>query len=68
MFSRCLSSLKDDRVEASKQLEGPPATKFTGDKKQFIEDVRICFTRPRPVLCAGQFVNSSFRDHIFEMV
>ena len=53
VFSRCLSSLKDDRVEASKQLEGPPATKFTGDKKQFIEDVRICFTRPRPVLRMG---------------
>ncbi|KAK9763379.1 phosphogluconate dehydrogenase (decarboxylating) gnd1 [Basidiobolus ranarum] len=34
VFSRCLSALKDERVRASKILDGPTA-KFTGDKKEF---------------------------------
>jgi 6-phosphogluconate dehydrogenase len=39
VFARCLSAQKDARVRASKVLGGPEV-KFTGDKKQFIEDVR----------------------------
>ncbi len=39
VFSRILSSLKDERVAASKILSGP-AIKFEGDKKQFINDLR----------------------------
>jgi 6-phosphogluconate dehydrogenase len=39
VYARCLSAQKDERVRASKLLKGPDA-KFTGDKKQFIEDVR----------------------------
>jgi len=39
VFARILSSQKNERVEASKILKGP-AVKFTGDKKQFIEDIR----------------------------
>jgi len=37
VFARCLSALKDERVEASKQLHGP-GTSFDGDKAQFIDD------------------------------
>ena len=40
VFARCLSSLKDERVTASKQLKGPDNVKFEGDKKQFIEQIR----------------------------
>ena len=40
VFARILSSLKDERVAASKQLAGPPAQKFTGDRAGFIESVR----------------------------
>ena len=40
MFARCLSSLKDERVEASKQLKGPSVTKYSGDKKEFVEHIR----------------------------
>jgi 6-phosphogluconate dehydrogenase len=40
VFARCLSALKDERVNASKVLSGPAAAKFTGDKKEFIENVR----------------------------
>ena len=39
VYARCLSAQKDARVRASKSLKGPDA-KFTGDKQQFIEDVR----------------------------
>jgi 6-phosphogluconate dehydrogenase len=40
VFARCLSALKDERVQASKVLTGPPKTKTVEEKKQFIEDVR----------------------------
>jgi 6-phosphogluconate dehydrogenase len=38
VFGRCLSAMKEDRVEASKSLQGP-TPKFTGDRKQFIDDL-----------------------------
>lgn len=40
MFARCLSSLKDERVQASKVLGGPRVTQFRGDRKAFLEDIR----------------------------
>merc|ERR1712180_88421 len=40
VFARCLSSLKDERVEASRSLSGPQAVKFSGDKAAFLEDIR----------------------------
>jgi 6-phosphogluconate dehydrogenase len=39
VFARCLSALKDERVNASKQLSGP-GEKFDGDKNAFIEDLQ----------------------------
>ena len=39
VFSRCLSSVKNERVEASKILHGPSA-KFTGDKAKLINDIK----------------------------
>lgn len=39
VFSRCLSALKEERVEASKTIKGA-AVNFTGDKKAMIEDIR----------------------------
>ena len=39
VFARCLSAIKEERVEASKILRGPKA-KFKGDKKKFINDLR----------------------------
>jgi 6-phosphogluconate dehydrogenase len=39
VFARLLSSLKEQRVEASKQLPGPNNT-FNGDRTAFIESVR----------------------------
>ncbi|KAJ3125917.1 6-phosphogluconate dehydrogenase, decarboxylating [Nowakowskiella sp. JEL0407] len=40
VFARCLSSIKEERVIASKTLQGPLGVKFSGDKASFIEDVR----------------------------
>ncbi|XP_015737871.1 6-phosphogluconate dehydrogenase, decarboxylating [Coturnix japonica] len=40
VFARCLSSLKEERVQASKLLNGPKLTQFSGNKKAFLEDVR----------------------------
>jgi 6-phosphogluconate dehydrogenase len=40
VFARCLSALKDERVAASKVLEGPKKSLTISEKKAFIEDVR----------------------------
>ena len=39
VFSRCLSALKDERVEASKKLSGPKP-QFNGDKIAFINNLK----------------------------
>jgi 6-phosphogluconate dehydrogenase len=39
VFSRCLSAIKDERVKASKILNGP-APDFRGDRVKFIEDIK----------------------------
>ena len=39
VFARCLSAIKEARVEASRVLTGPEK-KFTGDKEAFIENIR----------------------------
>ena len=39
VFARCLSAIKEARVEASKVLTGPDK-KFAGDKEAFIENIR----------------------------
>jgi len=39
VFARCLSSLKQERVRASKVIPGPQKEAFHGDEKQFIDDL-----------------------------
>jgi len=39
VYARCLSAQKDARVRAAEVLEGPTVS-FSGDRDQFIEDVR----------------------------
>lgn len=39
VFARCLSSIKDQRIKASSLFTHPKKV-FSGDKKQFVEDVR----------------------------
>ena len=40
VFARCLSAQKEERVEASKLLAGPPRPRFTGNRATFLEDLR----------------------------
>ena len=40
VFARCLSSQKDERVEAAKVLSGPK-TKYEGDPKTLIDDIEM---------------------------
>jgi 6-phosphogluconate dehydrogenase len=40
VFARCLSAIKEERVEASKILEGPLGQAATADRADFIENVR----------------------------
>jgi len=40
VFARCLSSLFNERALASTHLKGPANTKYTGDRKQFVEAIR----------------------------
>jgi 6-phosphogluconate dehydrogenase len=40
VFARCLSALKEERVEASKQLSGPAAQGQAGDRQELINAIR----------------------------
>lgn len=39
VFARCLSSIKEERVRASKVISGPQKEAFAGDKQMFIDDL-----------------------------
>jgi len=55
VYGRTLSSMKDERVEASKVLNGPKPN-FNGDKKQFIEDLRKALYASKIVSYAQGYV------------
>jgi 6-phosphogluconate dehydrogenase len=55
VYGRCLSAMKDERVEASKILSGPKSL-FTGDKKAFIEDIRKALFASKIVSYAQGYV------------
>ncbi|CAG5118466.1 unnamed protein product [Candidula unifasciata] len=56
VFARCLSSLKDERVIASKQIAGPESSRFNGEKKDFIEDIRQALYASKIVSYAQGFM------------
>ena len=55
VFSRCLSALKDERVEASKLIKGN-ITNFSGDKKEFINDLEQALLASKLVSYAQGFM------------
>ncbi|KAK7093727.1 6-phosphogluconate dehydrogenase, decarboxylating-like [Littorina saxatilis] len=55
VFARCLSSLKTERVAASKEISGPDP-KFTGDKQSFINDIRQALYASKIVSYAQGFM------------
>ncbi|KDR18978.1 hypothetical protein L798_05857, partial [Zootermopsis nevadensis] len=56
VFARCLSSLLDERKQASLVLKGPPSSKYTGDKKQFLENIRQALYASKIVSYAQGFM------------
>ncbi len=55
VFARCLSALKDERVEASRVLKGPQA-KFSGNKQEFIESIRLALYASKIISYAQGFM------------
>lgn len=55
VYGRTLSSMKDERVEASKVLIGP-LPKFDGNKKEFIEDLKKALYASKIVSYAQGYV------------
>src|SRR3954462_5776118 len=55
VYARCLSAMKQDRVEASKILSGPKV-KIEGDRKQWVEDIRQALLASKVVSYAQGFM------------
>ena len=64
VFARCLSALKDERVEAAKQLSGPPLV-FEGDTRAFIDDLQQALYASKIVSYAQgyQLLRASALEH-----
>ncbi|TPX70415.1 phosphogluconate dehydrogenase (NADP+-dependent, decarboxylating) [Spizellomyces sp. 'palustris'] len=56
VFARCLSAVKDERVQASKILKGPEGVQFSGDKNAFLEDIRQALYAAKIVSYAQGFM------------
>ena len=54
VFARCLSAIKEERVEASTILRGP-ASKFTGEKAAFLRDLELALYASKIVSYAQGF-------------
>ena len=64
VFARIISSLKDERVAASKVLAGPANAKFTGDVKKTIEDIRLALYASKIISYAqGYMLMKQVSDH-----
>ncbi|NLT51873.1 MAG: decarboxylating NADP(+)-dependent phosphogluconate dehydrogenase [Ignavibacteria bacterium] len=55
VFARCLSAMKDERVDAAKKIAGPKP-KFEGDKKAFIDDLKNALYASKMVSYAQGYV------------
>lgn len=55
VFARCLSALKDERVEASRIIKGPDA-EFSGDAEEFIADLEQALLASKIVSYAQGFM------------
>jgi len=56
VFARCLSSLQSERVDASKMFMGPKTSRYTGDKTQFVEQIRQALYASKIVSYAQGFM------------
>ena len=68
VFSRCLSAQKDERVAASKVLQGP-TSKFTGDAKSLIDDIEMALYASKIISYAQGYalMNAMAKDSGWEI-
>ena len=59
VYARTLSAMKNERVEASKELKGPDP-KFDGDKKAFLEDLKNALYASKLISYAQGYVLMKF--------
>ncbi len=64
--ARILSSLKDERVAASKELSGPAPIAFTGDRAQLIEAVRDALYASKIISYAQGFVQLGVAGKLYD--
>ena len=64
VFARCLSALKDERVEASKVLSGPEPT-YKGDRKAMINDLKLALYASKIISYAQgyQLMRAAAEEH-----
>jgi 6-phosphogluconate dehydrogenase len=55
VYSRCLSAIKDERMVAAKKLSGP-VSRFSGDTKAFVEDIRRALLASKIISYAQGFM------------
>ncbi|XP_033763231.1 6-phosphogluconate dehydrogenase, decarboxylating-like isoform X2 [Pecten maximus] len=56
VFARCLSALQKERIEASKHIQGPEKTKYDGDKKALVKDLKLALYASKIVSYAQGFM------------
>lgn len=56
VFARCLSAMKEERVQASTILKGPAKNTFQGNKKEFIESIRLALYASKIISYAQGFM------------
>ncbi|OGJ91789.1 MAG: phosphogluconate dehydrogenase (NADP(+)-dependent, decarboxylating) [Candidatus Raymondbacteria bacterium RifOxyA12_full_50_37] len=56
VYARCVSAMKEERVNASKILKGPKAKEFKGSKTEFVEDIRQALLASKIVSYAQGFM------------
>jgi len=68
VFARCLSSLKDERMRASKLLEGP-TPKFEGDKEVFLENLEQALYASKIISYAQGFmlIQNAAKDYEWKL-
>jgi 6-phosphogluconate dehydrogenase len=68
VFARCLSALKDERVEASKVLSGPTVS-FDGDKAALVEDLKQALYASKIVSYAQgfQLMRAAAQEHNWKL-
>ncbi|KAJ2317302.1 phosphogluconate dehydrogenase (decarboxylating) gnd1, partial [Coemansia sp. RSA 2681] len=66
VFSRCLSSIKDERVRASKVLSGPTTSRYTGDKAQLVKDLEQAMYASKIISYAQGFMLMREVSHQFK--